>query len=73
MESQEPYVTMGRIPVGKEEFFHFHAWGLNAGLLNPYGAVMHDYPKKVQEHNALGDAKWNKELYDFLTKNIVGR
>ena len=26
------------------------------------------YPKQTNEHNALADAKWNKELYKFLTK-----
>ena len=25
-----------------------------------------DYPKQTNEHNALADAKWNKELYEFL-------
>ena len=25
-----------------------------------------DYPKQENEHNALVDAKWNKELYEFL-------
>lgn len=25
-----------------------------------------DYPKQTNEHNALADAKWNKELYKFL-------
>lgn len=25
-----------------------------------------DYPKQTNEHNALADAKWNKELYNFL-------
>jgi hypothetical protein len=25
------------------------------------------YPKQTDEHNALADAKWNKELYKFLT------
>lgn len=24
------------------------------------------YPKQTNEHNALADAKWNKELYDFI-------
>ena len=24
------------------------------------------YPKQTNEHNALADAKWNKELYEFL-------
>lgn len=24
------------------------------------------YPKQTNEHNALGDAKWNKALYEFL-------
>lgn len=27
-----------------------------------------DYPKQQNEHNALADAKWNYELYKFLTK-----
>ena len=25
-----------------------------------------DYPKQINEHNALSDAKWNFELYKFL-------
>lgn len=24
------------------------------------------YPKQVNEHNAIADAKWNKDLYNFL-------
>lgn len=27
-----------------------------------------DYPKQANEHNAIADAKWNYELYKFLTK-----
>jgi hypothetical protein len=27
-----------------------------------------NYPKQINEHNALADAKWNFELYKFLTK-----
>lgn len=27
-----------------------------------------DYPKQANEHNALADAKWNKQLYEFLIK-----
>ena len=27
-----------------------------------------DYPKQINEHNALSDARWNKELYEFLNK-----
>jgi hypothetical protein len=27
-----------------------------------------NYPKQKNEHNALADALWNKELYEFLTK-----
>lgn len=27
------------------------------------------YPKQQNEHNALSDAKWNKELYEFLVSN----
>lgn len=26
-----------------------------------------DYPKQTNEHNALADARWNKELYEFLS------
>ena len=25
-----------------------------------------DYPKQLNEHNALSDARWNKELYEFI-------
>lgn len=28
---------------------------------------LHIYPKQTNEHNALADAKWNRELYQFLT------
>jgi hypothetical protein len=24
------------------------------------------YPKQTNEHNALADARWNKELYEFI-------
>ena len=24
------------------------------------------YPKQTNEHNALADARWNKQLYNFL-------
>ncbi len=27
-----------------------------------------NYPKEINEHNALADARWNKELYEFLEK-----
>lgn len=27
-----------------------------------------DYPKQTNEHNALADAKWNKQLHEFLNK-----
>ena len=27
------------------------------------------YPKQTNEHNALADSKWNKELHNFL-KNV---
>lgn len=27
-----------------------------------------DYPKQTNEHNALADARWNKQLYEFITK-----
>ncbi len=26
------------------------------------------YPKQTNTHHALSDAKWNKELYEFLNK-----
>lgn len=34
------------------------------------GAVkyLHGYPEQTNEHNALSDAKWNKELHEFLIK-----
>ena len=25
-----------------------------------------NYPKQTNEHNALADAKWNRQLYNFL-------
>lgn len=27
-----------------------------------------DYPKQTNEHNSLSDAKWNKQLFEFLNK-----
>jgi hypothetical protein len=27
-----------------------------------------NYPKQTNEHNALADARWNKQLYEFLIK-----
>jgi len=33
-----------------------------------YIKSMHGYPKQEDEHNALSDAKWNKELHKFLNK-----
>lgn len=27
-----------------------------------------EYPKQTNEHNALADAKWNKKLFDYITK-----
>lgn len=27
-----------------------------------------NYPKETNEHNALADARWNKELYHFLER-----
>ena len=28
--------------------------------------MKNNYPKQTNEHNALADARWNKELYKFL-------
>jgi hypothetical protein len=28
-----------------------------------------DYPKKTNDHIAISDAKWNKELHKFLETN----
>lgn len=25
-----------------------------------------DYPKQTNKHNALADARWNRQLYNFL-------
>lgn len=30
--------------------------------------IQKDYPKQTSEHDALADAKWNHQLYKFLTK-----
>jgi hypothetical protein len=27
----------------------------------------HNYPKQTNAHNALADARWNRDLYKFLT------
>ena len=34
------------------------------------GSLKHhvNYPAQINEHNALADARWNKELYEFLNK-----
>lgn len=29
---------------------------------------LQEYPKQTNEHNALADAYWNKELHEFLNK-----
>lgn len=35
----------------------------------PYRNQDHaEYPKQTNEHNALSDAKWNKQLFEFLNK-----
>lgn len=43
---------------------------LNDGFSDRSGLTIlknkHGYPKQVNEHNALDDAKWNFELYKFL-------
>jgi hypothetical protein len=25
-----------------------------------------NYPKQINEHNAIADARWNKELHEFI-------
>ena len=30
--------------------------------------MKNNYPKQINEHNALADARWNFELYKFLQK-----
>lgn len=30
--------------------------------------LSHDYPKQSNEHNALSDARWNKQLHEFMDK-----
>lgn len=38
-----------------------------SGLLTLDDLKQHpDYPKQANEHNALDDARWNRDLYDFL-------
>jgi hypothetical protein len=31
-----------------------------------YAKQLKEYPKEVDEHNALADARWNKKLFDFI-------
>lgn len=43
-------------------------WGCNAigfDMLN-HVKTLPDYPKQTNEHNALADARWNKQLHQFL-------
>lgn len=38
-------------------------------LITPLNLKYHpDYPKDANEHNALSDARWNKQLYEFLKR-----
>lgn len=37
-------------------------------LVKGEGLVNGTYPKQTNEHNALADARWNKQLYEFLQK-----
>jgi hypothetical protein len=60
----DDYVTKFRNQrIGSEkESVNFASWEtyLKSVKNNP------GYPKQINEHNALGDAKWNKKLHEFL-------
>lgn len=51
----------GDIRPNKEKAFKTFDEALAAGKANP------NYPAPYTEHNALADARWNRELYNFLT------
>lgn len=53
----------GAYPIPKEQLTPIHTQ-FNE-MLNMYTSHA-TYPKQTNEHNALADAKWNKELYNFL-------
>lgn len=42
-------------------------WG-HTGLTLEQVKVLPEYPKQENEHNALYDARWNMDLYDFLVR-----
>lgn len=37
------------------------------GVLKTFIKSRNNYPKQENEHNALGDARWNKYLFDFIS------
>ena len=49
-----------KIVKGSENLQKFLNLVIGEGLANG------SYPKQTNEHNALADAKWNYELYNFL-------
>jgi len=55
---------------GKEEDFKMVKGFTNLKsfleLVKGQGLVDKTYPKQTNKHNALADAKWNKELYEFI-------
>lgn len=46
----------------------FLSWGINSGNFNMLTHIktLPNYPQQENEHNALADARWNKQLHKFL-------
>jgi hypothetical protein len=66
--------TMMTLPKGFPKYCHDlkHMYNEKQSTVSKLGINIlkehENYPKKVNEHNALADAKWNLELYNFLEK-----
>lgn len=56
------YQFRDKLPVGKD----ISGWSLANKL--ELVKVQSSFPKQQDEHNALSDARWNKELYEFINK-----
>lgn len=57
----------------KDFFSHFHVEvPMTFKEKSDLVRVREDYPKQDNEHHALSDAKWNKQLYEFLINNLRG-
>ena len=50
-----------------EQYDDFNKVPLELALKQIKKQTLKKYPQQTNEHNALSDAKWNKQLYNFLT------